>query len=200
MFYAGTVDRMASGKVVGAVDDDVAPQPRADPVGLRQPSRGPGPPRPLGSALRWPLRAASTLGLPTSRVRKTICRCRLVRSTRIAVAQDDRSHAGGCKVDGHRRAQTARSDHQDVRPPDALLSLDADCRKKDVAAVAGELLVVHLPAGGSRLCRTIAWSAHGTTAARRSGPQRVSQGRGVRVDQVPCCFCRTCRPLSRLRA
>jgi hypothetical protein len=60
----------------------------------------------------------------------------------VGVGESQSSDAGGDEVERRRTAEAAGADDQRARGPQPLLSLDPDLGKKDVAAVAEELLVV----------------------------------------------------------
>jgi hypothetical protein len=61
----------------------------------------------------------------------------------VVVAQGERAHAGRGQIHGHRRAQAARANHQDVAVQQAGLAGDVYLGQQDMAAVAQQLLVVH---------------------------------------------------------
>ena len=71
---------------------------------------------------------------------------------RVAVGEQDPADAGRGEIERRRRAEAAGADHQRVRAEQALLPLDADLVEQDVAAVAQQLVVVHVahPWGGAR--------------------------------------------------
>ena len=60
----------------------------------------------------------------------------------VCVGEREAPDAGGCQVQGGRAAEAARADDQRARTLQPLLAFDPDLGKKDVAAVAEELLVV----------------------------------------------------------
>src|SRR5690606_28350475 len=140
--YAGAIDRVTGGEVVGAVEDDLA----APGPGIELLVVEPGVQRDdldavvdavhgdLGRARLGPadpLDAVGDLALQVGRVDV------------VAVRDDDAADARGGQVERGRRAQPAGAHDQDGGIEQALLRLDADLVEQDVPAVAQELLVVH---------------------------------------------------------
>jgi hypothetical protein len=78
----------------------------------------------------------------------------------VRVGDGQPADAGGGEVERSGAAESARADDQRARCPQPLLSFDPDFGKKDVAAIAKELLVVQLAEGlagcfGASVCATV---------------------------------------------
>ena len=144
---AGAVHRVPRREVVAAVEHDVGA--RDERRELRRARRAPATVSMRTSGLTAASRAfaASTLRVPTSAVANRICRCRLVRSTRVGIAERERADPGGGEKLRGRRAEPARADDQRVRLRELLLRVDPELGQQDVPAVAEELGVVHVTAG-----------------------------------------------------
>ena len=82
----------------------------------------------------------------------------------VVVHQRQAADAGTAQVQGDRRAQSARADHQRVRGQQPLLAFDADVIEQDVARVAQELVVVHAA------ILTLPW--HGSRREKKKAPHR----------------------------
>ena len=59
----------------------------------------------------------------------------------VEVDQRQGADTGGCQVHGGRTAQTAQSDNKHMRFPQFLLTLDAEVRQHNLAAVVQQLFV-----------------------------------------------------------
>jgi hypothetical protein len=64
----------------------------------------------------------------------------------VMVRHRDAADPGRAQVEGHRRTQPARTDDQGMAVEQALLALDADVVKQEVARIAQQLVVVHAAA------------------------------------------------------
>jgi len=141
MRYAGAVDRVARGEIVGAIEDYIC---------LRN-QRGEG-------GCVKPLRNRNDLHLGIHRVQRLLCGVDLHRADRLGAVEDlalqvgeidlvavgdgQAADAGRGEVERRRAAESTRADDERVRGPQLLLALDPEFGKEDVPAVAEKLLVL----------------------------------------------------------
>ena len=167
---AGAVDRVAGGEVVGAVEDHpgfcnqvlelFAFQAGRDLEDLHlgvEPFQGEQ--RLIDLAIAHALGAVEDLPLQVGEV------------DAVRVGERDPADAGRGEIERRRAAQAAGADDERAPRAQPLLSFYPDFGKKDVAAVAEELLVVQLAPRGFGLSlasgsRRWAWCSRPSAAAR----------------------------------
>jgi hypothetical protein len=161
VLHAGTVERVARGEVVGAVEDDVHAREqwleilRFDSLLQRNNlhARIEGRQRGLRRLDLWRAYAVGAVeDLPLQ-----VGEVDLVR-----IGEGELADAAGGEIERRGTAEAAGADDEGMRIAQPLLALDPDFREQDVAAVAEELLVVQIAKPGGKTAGGISspwWSA-----------------------------------------